>query len=38
MAECVGKLTLLHPDTLLPELKVRGEERGRPGVHGMHEH
>ena len=24
VAECVGKLTLLDPDTLLPRLKVRG--------------
>ena len=24
VAECVGKLTLLDPDTLLPKLKVRG--------------
>ena len=38
MAECVGKLTLPDPDTLLPKLKVRGgggeESRGR-GVAGQ---
>ena len=31
VAECVGKLTLLDPDTLLPKLKVRGEGRGGRG-------
>ena len=29
MAKCVGKLTLLDPDTLLPRLKVREAEEGR---------
>ena len=33
MAECVGKLTLLDPDTLLPRLKVREAEEGK-GVEG----
>ncbi len=33
MAECVGKLTLLDPDTLFPRLKVREAEEGK-GVEG----